>query len=500
MGEDSDSVSIAIATQSQRQQMLNSATQKYNNLVNNQRTAQQNALSVATEYGQIYNGLGDSIQRIKELGVQNVWDSAADSFNNMTEAGQLAQTSLQNLATTGHDWLEQLVASGASTDEVNAKQQELSTQFYETAKAMGVPESEIQKLQQLYGLTPEEVKTLFKTETEQSKQNLTSYLSDLRALFPGEGNTAIFTTVLDGINSGALSSADEVQSTVNNLMNNASTDGSGKYTIVLDANGNQAVVTTDEVRKHADLFKKGTDGNGYTTNLKASDLASMTIDYLKGDANAYGSLRPTASLGARDNTQPAKRSAENTANQWNGSTYNAQFGGNISGSFWGVLGTLWSEGRSWASRTFNAIFGVRKRRATGGSVEGDNVTRTGRIVGRGTNTSDSIALNDSTDVSTGEYVVRAAAVHSMEALYGKGVMSAINASGDIPSQYLKNARRMTRVSMPSIVSDYSAGSSDDVKFESGPTYNITQNFQYPTITPISVQTNQKLDKAAMIGM
>lgn len=500
MGEDSDSVSIAIATQSQRQQMLNSAAQKYNDIVNNQRTAQQNALSVATEYGQIYNGLGDSIQRIKELGVQNVWDSAADSFNNMTEAGQLAQTSLQNLATTGHDWLEQLVASGASTDEVNAKQQELSTQFYETAKAMGVPESEIQKLQQLYGLTPEEVKTLFKTETEQSKQNLTSYLSDLRALFPGEGNTAIFTTVLDGINSGALSSADEVQSTVNNLMNNASTDGSGKYTIVLDADGNQAVVATDEVRKHADLFKKGTDGNGYTTNLEASDLASMTIDYVKGDANAYGSLRPTASLGARDNTQPAKRSAESTANQWNGSTYNAQFGGNISGSFWGMLGTLWSEGRSWASRTFNAIFGTKRGRATGGEVEGDNVTRTGRIVGRGTNTSDSIALNDSTDVSTGEYVVRAAAVHSMEALYGKGVMSAINASGDIPSQYLKNARRMTRVSMPSMVSDYSAGSSDDVKFESGPTYNITQNFQYPTITPISVQTNQKLDKAAMIGM
>lgn len=500
MGEDSDSVSIAIATQSQRQQMLNSATQKYNDIVNNQRTAQQNALSVATEYGQIYNGLGDSIQRIKELGVQNVWDSAADSFNNMTEAGQLAQTSLQNLATTGHDWLEQLVASGASTDEVNAKQQELSTQFYETAKAMGVPESEIQKLQQLYGLTPEEVKTLFKTETEQSKQNLTSYLSDLRALFPGEGNTAIFTTILDGINSGALSSADEVQSTVNNLMNNASTDGSGKYTIALDANGNQAVVATDEVRKHADLFKKGTDGNGYTTNLKASDLASMTIDYVKGDANAYGSLRPTASLGARDNTQPAKRSAENTANQWNRSTYNAQFGGNISGGFWGMLGTLWSEGKQWASRTFNAIFGAKKGRATGGEVEGDNVTRTGRIVGRGTNTSDSIALNDSTDVSTGEYVVRAAAVHSMEALYGKGVMSAINASGDIPSQYLKNARRMTRVSMPSMVSDYSAGSSDDVKFESGPTYNITQNFQYPTITPISVQTNQKLDKAAMIGM
>ena len=500
MGEDSDSVSIAIATQSQRQQMLNSATQKYNDIVNNQRTAQQNALSVATEYGQIYNGLGDSIQRIKELGVQNVWDSAADSFNNMTEAGQLAQTSLQNLATTGHDWLEQLVASGASTDEVNAKQQELSTQFYETAKAMGVPESEIQKLQQLYGLTPEEVTTLFKTETEQSKQNLTSYLSDLRALFPGEGNTAIFTTVLNGINSGALSSADEVQSSVNDLMNNASTDGSGKYTIVLDANGNQAVVATDEVKKHADLFKKGTDGNGYTTNLKAADLASMTINYLKGDANAYGSLKPTASLGAKDNTKPAKRSAENTANQWNGSTYNAQFGGNISGSFWGMLGTLWNEGRSWASRKFNAIFGAKKGRATGGEVEGDNVTRTGRIVGRGTNTSDSIALNDSTDVSTGEYVVRAAAVHSMEAIYGKGVMSAINASGDIPSQYLKNARRMARVSMPSIVSDYSAGSSDDVKFESGPTYNITQNFQYPTITPISVQTNQKLDKAAMIGM
>ena len=77
----------------------------------------------------------------------------------------------------------------------------------------------------------------------------------------------MFQTILEGINSGAITSMDQVSSKMDELRKNVSTDGSGKYTIVLDADGTQAIVATDIVKKHAELFKAGSDGNGYTTKL-----------------------------------------------------------------------------------------------------------------------------------------------------------------------------------------------------------------------------------------
>lgn len=539
LGEDSDSVSIAISTQAERTQMLAKAQQTAADWAERQRTAQQNALNAASDYGETYSNMGDAIARVNQLAAQSgpVWDANAagiqgvtGSFNTMSEAGREAQSALENLGNSGHDLLKSMVESGASADVVKAKQAELAKQFLATADSMGIPADAAQRLQQIYGLTPEEVTTLFKAETEQTKTALTQYLSNLRAIFPGDGNTAVFQTILEGINSGAITSMDQVSSKMDELRKNVNTDGSGKYTIVLDADGTQAIVATDIVKKHAELFKAGSDGNGYTTKLNADDLTKATLDYVEGNLNAYDQLAPSADLNAKDNSGPAKasadanasnwdaqhptasfdgdaagaanakRSASNQGWQWNGSSYNAQFGAStesVSSSFWSAMQSGWE----WAKQKFFAVFGIKRQNAEGGEVAGSNVTKTGRVVGQGNNTSDSVPLNAYTDVSTGEYVVRKAAVQSMENLYGRGIMAAINATGSIPSKYIADARRTSQITMPSgglNGGSKSGGWSMPIETSSGDTYN--QTFIYPSVTPIEVQKNNKLDQYASLGL
>lgn len=539
LGEDSDSVSIAISTQAERTQMLAKAQQTAADWAERQRTAQQNALNAASDYGETYSNMGDAIARVNQLAAQSgpVWDANAagiqgvtGSFNTMSEAGREAQSALENLGNSGHDLLKSMVESGASADVVKAKQAELAKQFLATADSMGIPADAAQRLQQIYGLTPEEVTTLFKAETEQTKTALTQYLSNLRAIFPGDGNTAVFQTILEGINSGAITSMDQVSSKMDELRKNVSTDGSGKYTIVLDADGTQAIVATDIVKKHAELFKAGSDGNGYTTKLNADDLTKATLDYVEGNLNAYDQLAPSADLNAKDNSGPAKasadanasnwdaqhptasfdgdaagaanakRSASNQGWQWNGSSYNAQFGAStesVSSSFWSAMQSGWE----WAKQKFFAVFGVKRQNAEGGEVAGSGITKTGRVVGQGNNTSDSVPLNAYTDVSTGEYVIRKAAVQSMENLYGRGIMAAINATGSIPSKYIADARRTSQITMPSgglNGGSKSGGWSMPIETSSGDTYN--QTFIYPSVTPIEVQKNNKLDQYANLGL
>ncbi|OIN63836.1 coiled-coil domain-containing protein [Bifidobacterium longum] len=539
LGEDSDSVSIAISTQAERTQMLAKAQQTAADWAERQRTAQQNALNAASDYGETYSNMGDAIARVNQLAAKSgpIWDANAagiqgvtGSFNTMSEAGREAQSALENLGNSGHDLLKSMVESGASADEVKAKQAELAKQFLATAHDMGVPADAATRLQEIYGLTPEEVTTLFKAETEQTKTALTQYLSNLRAIFPGDGNTAVFQTILEGINSGAITSMDQVSSKMDALRKNVSTDGSGKYTIVLDADGTQAIVATDIVKKHAELFKAGSDGNGYTTKLNADDLTKATLDYVEGNLNAYDQLAPSADLNAKDNSGPAKasadanasnwdaqhptasfdgdaagaanakRSASNQGWQWNGSSYNAQFGAStesVSSSFWSAMQSGWE----WAKQKFFAVFGVKRQNAEGGEVAGSGVTKTGRVVGQGNNTSDSVPLNAYTDVSTGEYVIRKAAVQSMENLYGRGIMAAINATGSIPSKYIADARRTSQITMPSgglNGGSKSGGWSMPIETSSGDTYN--QTFIYPSVTPIEVQKNNKLDQYASLGL
>lgn len=254
------------------------------------------------------------------------------------------------------------------------------------------------------------------------------------------------------------------------------------------------------------------------------------MDYVEGNLNAYDQLAPSADLNAKDNSGPAKasadanasnwdaqhptasfdgdaagaanakRSASNQGWQWNGSSYNAQFGAStasVSSSFWSAMQSGWE----WAKQKFFAVFGIKRQNAEGGEVAGSNVTKTGRVVGQGNNTSDSVPLNAYTDVSTGEYVVRKAAVQSMESLYGRGIMAAINATGSIPSKYIADARRTSQITMPSgglNGGSKSGGWSMPIETSSGDTYN--QTFIYPSVTPIEVQKNNKLDQYASLGL
>ena len=134
LGEDSDSVSIAISTQAERTQMLAKAQQTAADWAERQRTAQQNALNAASDYGETYSNMGDAIARVNQLAAKSgpVWDANAagiqgvtGSFNTMSEAGREAQSALENLGNSGHDLLKSMVESGASADEVKAKQAEL---------------------------------------------------------------------------------------------------------------------------------------------------------------------------------------------------------------------------------------------------------------------------------------------------------------------------------------------------------------------------------------
>ncbi|AHJ19195.1 Tail measure [Bifidobacterium breve JCM 7019] len=638
LGEDSDSVSIAISTQAERTQMLAKAQQTAADWAERQRTAQQNALSAASEYGETYSNIGDAIARVNQLAAQSgpVWDANAagiqgvtGSFNTMSEAGREAQSALENLGNSGHDLLKSMVESGASADEVKAKQAELAKQFLATADSMGVPADAAQQLQKIYGLTPEEVTTLFKAETEQTKAALTQYLSSLRALFPGEGNTAIFTTVMEGIDSGAITTMDQVYSEVNKLKDSSSdlqillkakddasqkikdakklaeSLGLTKEEIELLATGN-AGDKLDEIKgklkdfglskkqinilldaidnaspKLEDLDRKKVPAaKGVSFDINADDdqaqvklssyaakdgqtVATTNVDINATDntsvpaANARIAvlLIPTrwgTTLDSSGNTTPFANSAKGAVmavpTRW-GSLLNASgnttpFANNATGAVRSIpvgwrtwlsasgntssvaatavsavngvpthhstsiiakaaLSGIWSFVNALSSipRSITTFLFTKKGNAAGGEVAGSGVTKTGRVVGQGNNTSDSVPLNAYTDVSTGEYVIRKAAVQSMENLYGRGIMAAINATGSIPSKYIADARRTSQITMPSgglNGGSKSGGWSMPIETSSGDTYN--QTFIYPSVTPIEVQKNNKLDQYASLGL
>lgn len=287
LGEDSDSVSIAIGTQAQRTEMLAKAQQIAADWAERQRTAQQKALNAASDYGEVYSNMGDAITRVNQLAKDSgpIWDENAvgldnmkGSFNSMSEAGREAQAALSNLGTSGHDLLQSMVESGASTDQVKAKQQELAAQFLDTADKMHIPKEAAEELQRVYGLTPEEVTTLFKAEADQSKAALTQYAANIRALFPGDGNTATFKTILEGINSGAITSMDQVRDMFDKLKNNNS-----DLRILLDAK--------DDASKKIKDAQKLAETLGLTKEeiqLIASGNAGDKLDEIKKKLHDYG--------------------------------------------------------------------------------------------------------------------------------------------------------------------------------------------------------------------
>lgn len=453
-GEDSTSLAIALGSASDRMKMLSNAQQIATNYMNDQRQAQENLLDVSSRYGQVYSGIGDTVNRVNQLVSegQTVWDDTATgidgvsgSFNIMSEAGRTAQSALSQLGTSGHDLLQAMVDAGASTEEVKAKQQELADQFLKTAQDTQVPAKAAEELQKIYGLTPEEVDTMFKVKTDEAKSTLTDYLSNLRALYPGEGNTATFTTILNAINSGAITGIQEVQDALDDMSQN-----SDDYTIVLSADNQQVKVKTDYAVEYC---KKNAQGE-YVSTLTAQDLASITVGQV---AQAIEDV-PTV----WDSYLEAKTSGKSDVDALNEAIQNVPV-------LWDAYQKAHTEGKSEVDALTDAINAIPESKdvyqnaITSGQNQVDALRRAidalynktvtvtyqethirvgsrvatpltnatgGRIKGPGSGTSDSIL----SWVSNGEYVLRAKTVKQLDALYGNGFLDYVNKMGKLPKK------------------------------------------------------------------
>lgn len=284
-GEDAAALSIILGDTQTQTEMLAEAQRIAADAADDQRLAQRDLISAQSDYGQVLEDSKSQIDEINALAEQTgaVWDANAKSidgmsgsFNTASEAGRQAQQVLQDLGDSGHDLLESMVDAGATSDEVTAKQAELAQSFFDTATAMGVPEDAARQLQEVYGLTPAEVETLFKAKVEESKATLTQYLANIRAMFPEEGNTAVFTTVLEAINSGAVTGIGEVQSLFEKLMDgNVSTRA---VTLLLNADGD-ALWKTANVQSNLEAL--GMTPETYTWLLNGEGTAEERMSKIR---------------------------------------------------------------------------------------------------------------------------------------------------------------------------------------------------------------------------
>lgn len=455
-GEDATSLAIALGSAEDRTKMLSEAQRIATDIADQQREAQQNLLDVSSRYGEVYSGIGDDINRVNNLASQGqrVWDETAQgiegvagSFDIMTQAGREAQSSLDDLGTSGHDLLEAMVDAGSSTDDVKAKQAELAQQFHDTAVAMGVPEAAAQELQRVYGLTPEEVDTLFTAKTDESRQALTEYLSNLRALYPGEGNTATFTTVLNGVNTGALTSTQEVSEALDELTTN-----SDKYTIVLSADNQQVMTSVDFAEQYC---QKNAEGE-YTSTLNAVDLASVTVGEVAQaimNVPTVWDSYVTSIVEGKSETDALNDAIRNVPVLWD-AYQKAHTSGKsdvdaLRDAIMSIPGArdvyqkAITSGKSDVDALRSSIASLRDRTVTitVNNVRGrwdDTGTAVlqkgryatgGRINGPGTGTSDSIPAW----LSNGEYVLKASTVKKLDSQYGIGFLDYLNRMGKFPT-------------------------------------------------------------------
>lgn len=269
--------------------MLAQAQQTAKKMSDDYRKAQRDLLDAQERYGRSTDGLQDKISKVQQLvqSGQQVWDSQAQgiqgvsgSFDMMSEAGRTAYDTLNTVGDSSERLIESMVDSGAKIEDVKAKQAELAESFRKTAEGMGVPKEAAEKLLEQYGLVPSNVDTLFTAHVEESKQALRQYLSQLRVLFPGANNDAVFTTVLKAIDDGTVKTAEDVYQKVQD-------------TIAHENDGDEIAIrigAIDEASNQAQLIyqelKDKTDNLSISLLVSAEDDASVKLMDVKGVAEA----------------------------------------------------------------------------------------------------------------------------------------------------------------------------------------------------------------------
>ena len=268
-----DELNKLLASDTERQNMLNEARQKSTSILEEQQNAHIRAASAASEYGKTVDTMGQQISRVQELAAagQQVWDANKNSFDYMSEAGRTASDSLTKLASDSNDYLKAMVANGAGADEVRGKQAEMANQFLQTAESMGVPEEAARQLSEQYLMTPQTIETEFKVKAEQAKGQLMQIASDLLALFPkdkGLQADQAYRFVINAITNGQMD--------VNQLSDTMTKLSTGKYVVVMTADNQQVMLSKEQAEAGLAQF----DGKEWKTKLTAEDFASGKAENL----------------------------------------------------------------------------------------------------------------------------------------------------------------------------------------------------------------------------
>ncbi|NMM98160.1 hypothetical protein [Bifidobacterium olomucense] len=464
LGESADSVAISIMSADEKMALQNRAMQTAASLTSQLAKAQRTARDSASNYYSTVDSLGQSIEQVNALVAngQTIWDDAANNFNFASEAGRAAQATMDNLGQSAQSYIQALVDAGTSQDDVKAKAEELSGQLAATADSFGLPKSAVEALQEQYSLTPSEIETLFKVKTEESKAALTSYLADYQAAFPDEGRTAIYQSVLEGINSGALTSIEDVQARCDELIKDPYQAKLDVDPLSIDevagavdaANASLRTFATKENVAHLVADDQATavintvNATGLLpkdTKLTADDMTSAVIDYV----NSRNLDPKTTSLSAEDyataiieyvqkqNLLPkdTKLSATDLATTVIANINKQRmadkgFSVNANDNATQIISRV--QQLQIADKTFNvtAYYTSAGEKVIGGTIPKNAYATGGRIYGPGSGTSDSIPAL----LSNGEHVVRAASVKKLDALYGGGFLDYLNKYGKLPTE------------------------------------------------------------------
>lgn len=601
MGEGFDQIAAKIQSVTEKERNHAQAADILRNSLSEQQTAIISANTAGSRYEDTFSQIGGTVGRVNELveSGQRVWDAQAGSFDLTTQAGRDASDALGTLASNANDYIEAMVNSGRSVEDVNAKNASMRQSFEDVATQMTGNRDVAKQLADQYMATPQQISTMFEAKTEGARLNLLQYVSLIRDTFPDGKGQAMYDAIVKAITSDAVTDITGVQNLVDQYSSN-------DYVAVMSADNQQVLMSVDEAISKGAEFKDGK----WVATLNAVDLASGVIDTVNGkplggktamlgadakpatdtmawldslnlaphttqlladmsDANnginlvnaqvldphtttlladTWDALQGIGTVNASQLDSHTTQLLADTLNAFGGidavnrawldpkttallaDITNAMNGiGTVNGaglaqkivdvlantdSFWYAVRDI--NGSRVGTVYFNAE--IAELKTTSGRVARGYATG-GRVNGPGTGVSDSIPTN----LSNGEMVIRAASVRKLDRTQGRGFLDSLNRYGDVmmareqaskpsPTALRYRARSLALASGGRVMATgrdgWTVNVNPVIKVEmperqtmdtTGAGMTINQTFNYPTITPIPVQTNQKLDRAAMLG-
>ncbi|MEE8666833.1 MAG: hypothetical protein SOI13_01645 [Bifidobacterium mongoliense] len=226
--------------------------------------------AAASQYYQTLDGIGEAHKRVAELVAQgqNVWNAQAKSFDMTTEAGRTASDAMDALGSNAKSYVQSMIDAGEPIDDIKGKLPGITDSLRDQMTQFGGSKQAADDYIKQLGLTPKDVETQVRLKVEESKLQMAQYLSLMRDLFGPSGQKE-YDAVLNAINSGAVTSLDDVQKRIDGFKN-------GSYKAVLTADGTEVQIAADTAVK----LGLSWDGQQYTSKLDATDLASGKLDAL----------------------------------------------------------------------------------------------------------------------------------------------------------------------------------------------------------------------------